>query len=232
MFAFCSPGGKILNSPAASLELMRVKPEAKIQTVAIYTRVTWSNDEKSAKAARAAARAQARQLKEYCADQRWGSISPYQDRTVAPKVKTFRAYNWMMGFAEERGFDLILFWSLDQLFSGGAREILNWVTKLDSLGIGWRSHTDDGFDSRDNKAGILAALRAVAKQESTRFSNNAKKGIAASHKTVGRPRISLQDIKAALGDGGSVAAIAERSGLSPQTIYRYKQQLASQKTTV
>lgn len=90
-----------------------------------------------------------------------------------PKAKTFRAYDWMMKRAAAGSFDLVLFWSLEKLFSGGARDVKEWLTKLDVLGIDWRSQDDKGFDSREN-----GALKALSKQESARFIGNAKKGVA------------------------------------------------------
>jgi len=49
--------------------------------------------------------------------------------------------------ASERGFDLVLFWSLDRLSREGASQTLNYWNRLANHGVGYRSFTELYFDA-------------------------------------------------------------------------------------
>jgi len=48
----------------------------------------------------------------------------------------------MMSHAYQREFDLVLFWSLDRFSREGAFETLQYLKKLDSFGIAFKSFTE------------------------------------------------------------------------------------------
>ena len=49
--------------------------------------------------------------------------------------------------AAQRRFDVLLFWALDRFSREGVIETLNYLQRLNSLGINWRSHTEQYLDS-------------------------------------------------------------------------------------
>jgi DNA invertase Pin-like site-specific DNA recombinase len=49
--------------------------------------------------------------------------------------------------AAQRRFDVVLFWALDRFSREGVLETLNYLHRLNSFGINWRSHTEQYLDS-------------------------------------------------------------------------------------
>jgi DNA invertase Pin-like site-specific DNA recombinase len=64
--------------------------------------------------------------------------------------------------ASRRQFDAVLFWALDRFSREGVFETLQHLQRLTSYGVGFRSFTEQYFDScgmfRDAVIGILAAV--------------------------------------------------------------------------
>jgi DNA invertase Pin-like site-specific DNA recombinase len=64
--------------------------------------------------------------------------------------------------AAQRRFDVLLFWALDRFSRDGVLETLNYLQRLTSYGINWRSHLEKYLDStgmfRDAVIAIPAAV--------------------------------------------------------------------------
>src|ERR1700686_2420472 len=124
----------------------------------------------------------------------------------------------MFEHASRRKFDTLLFWSLDRLSREGVLETLQHLSRLTGYGVGYRSFTEQYFDScgafRD---AVIAAIATVAKQERVRIWERTKAGLAAARArgtVLGRPRISLDtaELKRLRAEGYSLRAIALKLG--------------------
>ena len=99
--------------------------------------------------------------------------------------------------AAQRQFDVLLFWSLDRLSREGVLATLLYLQRLNSLGINWRSHTEQYLDSCGVfREAVLAILAAIAKQERIRISERTRAGLdrarekgTRSGRPIGRPRV-------------------------------------------
>jgi DNA invertase Pin-like site-specific DNA recombinase len=109
----------------------------------------------------------------------------------------FRA---LLRAAENHEFDALVFWSFDRLTREGALETLQYLRRLDDLGIKWRSLTEPYLDSCGPFVDVMVAMIATAaKMERERLSARTKAGMArvrtygtASGHPVGRPRAGLE----------------------------------------
>src|ERR1700740_2092104 len=94
--------------------------------------------------------------------------------------------------ASQRKFDLFLFWALDRLSREGVLETLQHLNRLTSYGIGYRSFTEQYFDSCGIfKDAVIAIIATVAKQERVRISQRVKAGLEKARATgsrIGRPQ--------------------------------------------
>src|SRR5258706_16193145 len=97
--------------------------------------------------------------------------------------------------ASQRRFDLALFWSLDRLSREGVLQTLNYLNRLVSHGVGYRSFTEQYFDSCGIfKDAVIAIMATVAKQERIRISERTKAGLDAARRKgvpLGRRRVRI-----------------------------------------
>lgn len=182
--------------------------------VAIYTRVSTDRQE---------CENQTAQLREFAAKQGWTIIHEYSD--VASGGKADRdGLKQMFADASQRKFDLVLFWALDRLSREGVLETLRYLERLTSFGVGYRSFTEQFFDScgvfRD---AIIAVMATLAKQERIKRSERTKAGLAIAGnrgKRLGRPAktVSAGQIVALRQGGASLRSIAKLTGVSHVTV--------------
>lgn len=132
--------------------------------------------------------------------------------------------------AYQRRFDVVLFWALDRFSREGVTETLNYLQRLASSGVQFKSFTEQYLDSTGVfKDAIIGILAAIAKQERVRLGERTKAGMAkavAKGKVVGRPsaeghREHVLQLKAT---GISNRAIATTLGLSPTTVAKLLQE--------
>jgi len=113
----------------------------------------------------------------------------------------------MLQAAERHEFDALVFWSFDRLTREGALETLQYLRRLDELGIKWRSLTEPYLDSCGPFKDVMVAMIATAaKMERIRIGERVKAGmsrIKAHHQAtgewttesgdpIGRPRTGLE----------------------------------------
>src|SRR5215470_17240805 len=183
--------------------------------VAIYTRV-------SGKSNRQDATNQSHQLIEYCQRQGWEYVE-YTDRmtgTRADRVEFQRLFE----DARLKRIDLVLFWALDRLSREGTLKTLEYLQRLDSCGVGWKSYTEQYLDSTGMfRDAVIAILATIAKQEHARLSERVVAGLRRAKregKVLGRKRIILdrERIRAMHAAGQSVRAIAAKVGVSKSLV--------------
>src|SRR6266852_1854631 len=167
---------------------------------------------------------QLRQLREFAAAQGWTISREYIDHETG-KTDDRAEFQAMFSDASQRKFDVLLFWALDRLSREGVLETLQHLNRLTSYGVGYRSFTEQYFDScgvfRD---AVIAIVATVAKQERVRISERTRAGLAvarAKGKILGRPSLNVNPVEVARmrTEGLSFRAIADKLGVSVATAH-------------
>jgi DNA invertase Pin-like site-specific DNA recombinase len=168
---------------------------------------------------------QSSQLQDFAAKQGWSIHEMYVDHESG--AKSDRAeFQRMFADASKRKFDLVLFWSLDRLSREGVLETLQHLNRLSSYGVGFKSYTEQYFDSCGIfKDAVIAILATVAKQERVRLSERTRAGIAIARtrgKVIGRPRLQVQtaEISRMRAQGYSLRAIGRTLSISEGSVRR------------
>src|SRR6266404_7413291 len=134
------------------------------------------------------------QLREFAAKQGWQITREYIDRETGSNSDRAE-FQAMFADASKRKFDLLVFWSLDRLSREGVLETLQHLNRLTSYGVGYRSFTEQYFDSCGIfKDAVIAIIATVAKQERVRISLRVRAGLEvarAKGKRIGRPPRTL-----------------------------------------
>ncbi len=168
---------------------------------------------------------QLRQLRDFCARQGYEIIREYVDH-ASGKRGDREAFKQMLSAASCRDFDIVLFWALDRFSREGVLETLQYLQRLTSYGVGYRSLTEEYLDSCGLfKDAVVSILATVAKQERIRLSERTIAGLArarAKGRLPGRPRVVCsRDTVAALRQAGkSLGVIARELGLTKTTVHR------------
>src|SRR5207245_11047992 len=121
--------------------------------VAIYTRV-------SGKSNRQDAANQSLQLIEFCQRQGWEFVE-YTDRMTGTRADR-TAFLKLFEDARLKRFDLVLFWALDRLSREGTLQTLQYLQRLDSYGVAWKSLSEQYLDSTGMFFDTVLAILAVA----------------------------------------------------------------------
>jgi DNA invertase Pin-like site-specific DNA recombinase len=168
---------------------------------------------------------QLRQLREFATAQGWTISREYVDHETG-KTDDRAEFQAMFRDASQRRFDVLLFWALDRLSREGVLETLQHLNRLTSYGVGYRSFTEQYFDSCGIfKDAVIAIIATVAKQERVRISLRVKAGLEtarAKGKRLGRPRVIVDRgrIGRLRAQGLSWAIIAAQLGVGEGTVYR------------
>jgi DNA invertase Pin-like site-specific DNA recombinase len=165
------------------------------------------------------------QLREFAAKQGWNVFAEYVDRESG--AKSDRAeFQRMFADASKRKFDLVLFWALDRLSREGVLQTLQHLSRLESHGIGFRSFTEQYFDSCGIfREAVISIMATLAKQERIRRSERTKAGLAVARargKKLGRPqlRANAAEITRLKSQGLSLRAIARQLGIGDGSVRR------------
>jgi|SRR5579863_632903 len=163
------------------------------------------------------------QLREFASKHGWEVYNEYVDHETG--AKSDRAeFQRMFSDASKRRFDLLLFWSLDRLSREGVLETLQHLNRLTINGIGYKSYTEQYFDSCGIfKDAVISILATIAKQERVRLSERTKAGLAVARskgRQIGRPRLNVQPgtIARLKGQGLSLRAIGRELGISEGSV--------------
>jgi DNA invertase Pin-like site-specific DNA recombinase len=165
------------------------------------------------------------QLREFAAKQGWTVFAEYVDRESG--AKSDRAeFQRMFADASRRKFDLVLFWALDRLSREGVLQTLQYLNRLETHGIGFRSFTEQYFDSCGIfREAVISIMATLAKQERVRRSERTRAGLAiarARGKKLGRPQLqaNIAEIARLKSLGLSLRAIARQLGIGDGSVRR------------
>jgi DNA invertase Pin-like site-specific DNA recombinase len=186
--------------------------------IALYLRVSTDKQETEN---------QAVQLREFASKQGWRIVREYTDYESGSKGDRAQ-FQQMFEDASRRKFDLVLFWALDRLSREGVLETLQHLNRLTSYGVGFRSYTEQFFDSCGVfKDAIIAIMATLAKQERVKRSERTRAGLArvkAAGKRLGRPtRFNGQhtlEIALLRSRGLSLRAVGRQLGISDRSVRR------------
>jgi DNA invertase Pin-like site-specific DNA recombinase len=165
------------------------------------------------------------QLREFAAKQGWTISCEYADRESGAK-RDRTNFQEMFRDVAHRGFDLLLFWSLDRFTREGVLETLTHLNRLTGAGVGYRSFTEPYFDSCGIfKDAVISILATIAKQERIRLSERVRAGLARARgrgKRLGRPKkiVDATRIAHLRSQGHSWREITEETGISKGTAQR------------
>jgi DNA invertase Pin-like site-specific DNA recombinase len=167
------------------------------------------------------------QLREFASKQGWTVTREYTDYESGSKSDRAQ-FQQMFADASRRKFDLVLFWALDRLSREGVLETLQHLNRLTSYGVGFRSFTEQFFDSCGIfKDAVIAIMATLAKQERVKRSERTKAGLArvrAAGQALGRParlngRHSVE-IARLRSQGLSLRAVGRELGISEGSVRR------------
>jgi DNA invertase Pin-like site-specific DNA recombinase len=167
-------------------------------------------------------------LRKFARAQGWTIVAEYVDRATGKNGDRAR-FDAMWKDAEAHRFDCLLFWSLDRLTREGTLPTLQYLKRLTTNGIKFKSYTEAYIDSLgpfgDAIIGLIAALAA---HERRLISERTKAGLerarirlARQGRTLGRPRksIDLARARAMRAEGETWRAIGEKFGVSPAFVW-------------
>lgn len=184
--------------------------------VAIYARVSTDKQDNEN---------QLVQLREFAAKQDWSVFAEYVDRESGAKSERAE-FQRMFADASKRKFDLVLFWALDRLSREGVLQTLQHLNRLENHGVGFRSFTEQYFDSCGIfREAVISIMATLAKQERVRRSERTKAGLAvarAKGRRLGRPqlRADLSEIVRLKAQGLSLRAIARQLRIGDGSVRR------------
>ena len=164
------------------------------------------------------------QLREFAAKQSWTIFREYVDRESGGTADR-EQFQAMFQNASQRKFDVLLFWAIDRLSREGVLETLQHLNRLTGYGVGYRSFTEQYFDSCGIfKDAVISIIATVAKQERVRLSERVKAGLERTRQKgtrLGRPRVSATsaDVLALRAEGKSFQQIAAALGISKSAAY-------------
>jgi len=165
------------------------------------------------------------QLREFAAKQGWQIIHEYVDHETGSRADR-PEFKQMFQDASQRRFDLVLFWSLDRLSREGVLQTLNYLNRLTGHGVGYRSFTEQYFDSCGIfKDAVIAIMATVARQERIRISERTKAGLENARRKgipLGRRRvrIDIDRLNQLRAQGQSYEEIAKELNCGVGTAFR------------
>jgi DNA invertase Pin-like site-specific DNA recombinase len=105
------------------------------------------------------------QLREFCQRQSWLVVTEYVDHETG-SVATRAEFQKMLLHASQRKVDVLLFWALDRLTREGTLATLQYLERLTSYQVGYKSFTEPYLDSCGTfKDVVISLLATMAKQE-------------------------------------------------------------------
>jgi DNA invertase Pin-like site-specific DNA recombinase len=150
--------------------------------VGIYARVSTRDKQETLN--------QLAQLREFCHRQGWQVLTEYVDRDTG-STPARDEFQKMLLDASQRKFDVLLFWALDRLTREGTLATLQYLERLTSYQVGYKSFTEPYLDSCGTfKDVVISLLATMAKQERLRMGERVRAGIAQARrdgKRLGRP---------------------------------------------
>jgi len=173
---------------------------------------------------------QRRELRDFLEQEGYELIREYVDHESGRKGRREReAFDRMFEAAENREFDVLVFWSLDRFSREGIQKTISYLQQLDALGVGFRSYTEPYLNTENELVShiLLAVMSYFAEYEAKKISRRTKAGLERARKEgkrIGRPSKFEQykdDLKAMLAEGSSKSEMKRRTGLAYNTVKKY-----------
>lgn len=190
-----------------------------MKRVVIYGRVSTQDQETENQIA---------QLKRYVEVQTWELGAVITDSVSGGKgIDARKGLEQVFSMAHKRQFDVLLFWSLDRLTREGSRKTIEYLSRLESLGVDWHSYTELYLSSLGVfKDAIIAILSALARQEKIRIGERTKAGMERWRRLhpgqyIGRPKTSRETMKEVISlkqQGLSLTEIGNRMNVTAARI--------------
>jgi DNA invertase Pin-like site-specific DNA recombinase len=153
---------------------------------AIYARVSTRDKQETLN--------QLAQLREFCQQQGWLVVAEYIDHESG-SVPSRAEFQKMLLHASQRKFDVLLFWALDRLTREGTLATLQYLERLTSYQVGYKSFTEPYLDSCGTfKDVVISLLATMAKQERLRMGERVLAGLQRARnqgKRLGRPPLRV-----------------------------------------
>jgi DNA invertase Pin-like site-specific DNA recombinase len=187
--------------------------------VALYGRVSTDNGKQDVEN-------QMVELREFSRRSGWEVSIEYVDKASGKDSLHRPQFLKMLGDADKRKFDLLLFWSLDRLSREGVLATLTHLQRLSQAGVDWRSYQERYFDSCGPfKDAVISIMATLAQQERLRISERTKAGLKRAvreGKTLGRPKVDVNIEKALKlrAAGMGLRGIATQIGCGTMTVSR------------
>ncbi len=164
----------------------------KSMKVAIYARVSTRDKQETLN--------QLAQLRKFCHQQGWLVVTEYIDHETG-SVPARANFQKMLLEASQRKFSVLLFWALDRLTREGTLATLQYLERLTSYQVGYKSFTEPYLDSCGTfKDVVISLLATMAKQERLRMGERVRAGIERARKQGqrhGRPplrRLTAEEV--------------------------------------
>jgi DNA invertase Pin-like site-specific DNA recombinase len=155
----------------------------KCKRVAIYARVSTRDKQETLN--------QLAQLREFCRRQGWQVVTPEYIDHETGATPARDEFQKMLLDASQRRFDILLFWSLDRLTREGTLATLQYLERLTSYRVGYKSFAEPYLDSCGTfKDVVISVLATMAKQERLRMSERVRAGLQTARRLgtrLGRP---------------------------------------------
>lgn len=171
-------------------------------------------------------------------DEGYELAGEYVDHESGRKGRKEReAFNRMFEAAENREFDVLvfwsLFWSLDRFSREGIRKMISYLQQLDALGVSFRSCTEPYLNTDHELVSniLLSVLSYFAEYEAKKISRRTKAGIVRARgeeKQIGRPSKFDQyrdEIGGMIEEGRSKSEMSRRTGLAWDTVSKYVEKI-------
>jgi DNA invertase Pin-like site-specific DNA recombinase len=165
------------------------------------------------------------ELRTFAARNSWTIVREYVDHESGGRADRIQ-FQQMFTDAAQRRFDLLLFWSLDRFSREGVLETLQHLNRLTAAGVGYRSFTEQYFDSCGIfKDAVISILATIARQEKIRIRERVMAGLArarARGRKLGRPKtyVNARRVAELRAQGKSWRQIARQMACSSKTCMR------------
>jgi len=197
------------------------------QRAAVYLRVSTDEGEQTEENQR-------REVRRFVEEEGYGLAGEYVDHESGRKGRKEReAFSRMFEAAEDREFDVLVFWSLDRFSREGIRKTISYLHQLDALGVSFRSYTEPYLNTDHELVSniLLSVLSYFAEYEAKKISRRTKAGIERARgegKQIGRPSKFgkyRDEIEKMIEEGCSKSEMSRRTGLAWGTVSKYVEQV-------
>jgi DNA invertase Pin-like site-specific DNA recombinase len=165
------------------------------------------------------------ELERFAASQGWTIVRTFEDSATGsnghrPGLKA------LFDAVSRREMDVVLVWACDRVTREGTAKLLEYLNKLQSYGVGFRSYQEACLDTVGPFGDVILALFATfSKLERERLIERTRAGLKrakAEGKTLGRPKLVVDRARlSALREKGmTIREIAEGMGCSTGFVHK------------